>query len=115
MSQEHREHHRFPVAVSAEIFVGTRVFQATTENLSRGGVGVQTIARLEEKQTVNVTLFLTEDGIESADEEPFETKAQVRWVAERDDGRVAAGLQFAPANRVQAAHLERFLARLGQS
>ncbi len=113
MSQDLREHHRFPVAVSAEIFIGTRVFQATTENLSRGGVGVQTRARLEEKQTVNLTLFLTEDGIESADEEPFETKAQVRWIAERDDGQISAGLKLAAPNRAQSAHLDRFLARLG--
>lgn len=112
MSTENREYERYSVDVSAEIAISGRIYQAATDNLSKGGVAVQTDAPLTEKQVIDLSLFLTEDGIESADEEPVLTRAQVRWIKPGTEGRRSVGLQFAKLAPDRAESLSHFLARL---
>ena len=65
-----------------------------------------------ERSTVKVILFLTQDGIEDPDEEPFEAPAQVMWAAEQEAGRFVAGVRFGALSPAQSTQLERFLAVL---
>ncbi len=118
MGDEQREHVRFALAVAAELQIegaGGVPLAASTQNLSAGGVSVLAPRILEEHQMLRVSLFLTQDGIEDADAEPFDAPARVRWVAPMDDGRSRAGLQFAALNVEQSKALEHFLKALGES
>lgn len=114
MSVEQRKHTRFNVEVAAEVDVGSEVLVASTMNVSDGGVGVLLDRPLEEGRTFGLTLFLTQDGIEDPDEEPFETQAEVMWTAEQEKGRHVAGFRFGKLSAPQATQLKRFLAALGE-
>ena len=115
MSTENRQHPRYPIEVAAEIHVGKEVAVASTKDISNGGVSLLVDHALQEKQKINLTLFLTQDGIEDPDEEPFEAQATVMWSAERDGGAFTAGVRFDRISPAQQAHLGRFLAALGKS
>jgi len=52
------------------------------------------IGALDENSTIALSLILTEDGIEHADEEPFVCQASVIWAAATEDGRSMLGLRF---------------------
>lgn len=114
MSVEQRKHTRFNVEVAAEVDMETEVLVASTMNISDGGVGVLVDRPLEEGRAFRLTLFLTQDGIEDPDEEPFEAQAEVMWTAEQDEGRHVAGFRFGKLSAPQAAQLKRFLAALGE-
>ncbi len=109
MSTEHRKHRRFDVALAGELTVGGEPVAVSTSNLSAGGVGVLYELELQDGSEVDVTLFLTQDGIEDPDVEPFETTGVVRWVAPRDDGLFLVGLQFKGLADSQQQQLEHFL------
>jgi len=115
MSIENRRDERFGVKVAAEVTVGEDVVAAATQNVSRGGVALLIDRDVGEGATVAVTLFLTQDGIEDPDEEPFESQASVVWTAEQDDGSRVVGVRFDKVTRDQAAQLERFLSALGET
>ena len=70
---------------------------------------------LSEQSTIDVTLLLTQDGIEDANEEPFECKASVMWAAPTEDGQQMMGLRFTQVRPDQLARLQRFLAQLQAS
>jgi len=112
MGVEQRHAKRYPIAIAGEIGYGGETVSVSTENLSEGGVGLVLPVRLADGAKVAVTLFLTEDGIE-ADEEPFESMAQVRWTTRRDDGKQMAGVQFLDLSESKRAQLGRFLALVG--
>ena len=114
MSSEQRRHTRYSVEVAAEVDVGADVLVASTMNISSGGVGLVTDRSLEEGGTVNVMLFLTQDGIEDPDEEPFEAEAEVMWAAEQEPGKHVSGLRFGAISDEQKTQLQRFLAALGE-
>ena len=110
--ENRREHVRFQVAVAAEIVKGGNTLTAETRDVSAGGVAVLLAHSLPEGDTVALTLILTQDGIEDASEEPFETAANVMWAAPTDDGRTMTGLRFANTEPAQRQRLERFLRAL---
>ncbi len=112
MTVDHRQHHRYPVEVAAEVTLGSRTLVASTQNISEGGVGLLVDEPLREGAQLALTLFLTQDGIEDPDEEPFETRAQVAWAAPQDEGMHVAGVRFEGLSGAQRAQLARFLAAL---
>ena len=112
MSIDKRAHIRFPVEVAGEIELGGERVDVSTQNLSRGGVALVLEPAVEEGRTLHLSLFLTQDGIEDPDEDPFEAQGIIRWVAENDAGLKVVGIQFAPLTAEQKAHLERFLRRI---
>ncbi|HEY8429358.1 MAG TPA: PilZ domain-containing protein [Sandaracinaceae bacterium] len=112
MSVDHRKHPRYAVEVAAELTLGARTLAAATQNISEGGVGLVLDELLPEGAALQLTLFLTQDGIEDPDEEPFEAEASVAWSAPQDDGLHAAGVRFAQVTPAQREQLARFLAAL---
>ncbi len=109
-----RRHTRYEVAIAGEVEIDGDILPASADNLSRGGVGVIVERGAPEGSTVQVTLFLTQDGIEDPDEEPFEAKSAVRWAITRDDGMHVLGLQFANVTEAGQQHLDRFLAAVAE-
>jgi c-di-GMP-binding flagellar brake protein YcgR len=114
VSTEQRQFPRYPVEVAAEIHVGKEVAVAATRDISSGGVSLIIDHPLGEGQKINLTLFLTQDGIEDPDEDPFEAQATVMWSAERDGGSFTAGIRFDKVTPAQNAHLGRFLTAIGK-
>lgn len=114
MSTEHRRHTRYAVEVAAEIIVGGVTLAAATQNISEGGVGLVIDRPVEEGRALALTLFLTQDGIEDPEEEPFEAKATVAWSGPHEDGTFVAGVRFSGITDAQRAQLTRFLAALGE-
>jgi c-di-GMP-binding flagellar brake protein YcgR len=115
MTAENRRHPRYSVEVGAEVTLGPQTLSAATQNVSEGGVGlVLDEAALEEGARVRLTLFLTQDGIEDPDEEPFETPAVIAWTAPNDAGGQVAGARFGALEGGARAQLHRFLAALAE-
>jgi c-di-GMP-binding flagellar brake protein YcgR len=113
MSTNRRENLRFQLAVAAEIAVGRDdVYECTTRDISEGGVSVIGPRAFEEGAELQVTLLLTQDGIEDPDEMPFTAPARVMWAAPTDGGGGIAGLRFAALDSAQQAHLARFIEAL---
>ncbi|MBX3272437.1 MAG: PilZ domain-containing protein [Sandaracinaceae bacterium] len=109
MSLEHRKHTRYAVEIAAEVTVGPETVAAATQNVSEGGAALTLDVALDEGMTFAVTLYLTQDGIEDPDREPFESKATVAWVR-ASDGRYLAGVAFVSPSPAQRARLREFLA-----
>lgn len=107
-----RRHARIGLALAAEIEVNGEVFEGETRDLSEGGVAVILGASLDENSTIALSLILTEDGIADADEDPFECRAKVIWVAPGDDGQTTLGLRFLEVSGEERARLRRFLTAL---
>jgi c-di-GMP-binding flagellar brake protein YcgR len=107
--ENRREHVRFEVAVAAEITKDGQTLTAETRDVSEGGVSVLLGEPLPEGITIELLLILTQDGIEDANEEPFESPASVMWSATTEDGRAMTGLRFAKTQPAQRQRLQRFL------
>lgn len=108
--EDKREHRRYTVEVRGELEVDGDFLGAATNDLSQGGCGIVVARAIPEGGTLKLTLFLTQDGIEDPDEDPFETDVKVMWTAPRDDGRYSAGVQFGgltPDGERQLAHFLR--------
>lgn len=112
MSVEHRKHRRFPVELAAEVQVRGETVVASTQNVSSGGAGLVVDREMKAGAELAVTLFLTQDGIEDPDEQPFEAKAIVQWATVQSAGTWVTGVKFHPVSPGQKALLERFLTKL---
>ncbi len=104
-----RKFPRYVVEVAAEVHLDGAVVAASTQNVSVGGAALLIDRVLAQGSTVEISLFLTQDGIEDPDEEPFMAKGTVQWVAERGKGIYATGVRFVSVSPPQAEHLERFV------
>ena len=104
-----RTNARYPVAVAAELEVDGEAYDGETRDISMGGVSVLIEAPLQEGESVDVTLVLIEDGVESAVEDAVTTRAEVRWIAPTDDGACLAGLRFGTLDTDISLRLRRFL------
>jgi len=113
-----REHARYQVAVAAELDLNGELFEGETRDISAGGVALLIAERLSERQAsagrAELTLILTQDGIEDPNEAPFTVKAEVMWSAEADGGGTMVGLRFGNAGATEQKQLERFLAALAE-
>jgi c-di-GMP-binding flagellar brake protein YcgR len=112
MTVDNRKFQRFAVELAAEVEIRGEMVVASTQNVSAGGVGIVVDREVKEGAEIAVTLFLTQDGIEDPDENPFEAKAVVQWAAVQDAGTWIAGVRFAAVSPNQRAQLERFLHKL---
>jgi c-di-GMP-binding flagellar brake protein YcgR len=113
--ENRRKHVRYQLAIAAEITIDDDTLTAETRDISEGGVSVLLREPLEEGGTVELSLILTQDGIEDASEQPFETRASVMWAAPTDDGTAIVGLRFAQVSPEQGKRLARFLKAVNAS
>ena len=113
--ENRRKHARYNVAVAAEVTQAGDTLAGETRDVSAGGVSVMLNAVLTEGGKVELSLILTQDGIEDPDEEPFETRASVMWCAGLEDGVAMSGLRFTDVTPAQRQRLERFLALIANN
>jgi c-di-GMP-binding flagellar brake protein YcgR len=104
-----RQNPRAQITIAAELETDGDTLSGETRDLSAGGVSVLLEQGLDEGQTLELSLILTEDGIEDAVEEPFFTRAAVIWAAPTDDGQTMVGLRFRDTAPQQLQRLQRFL------
>jgi len=104
-----RQHARYVVRVSCELTIAGETFHAETKNLSTGGAAIYFARPLSPGEVVTVSFFLTQDGIEDPDREPFECAASIRWSKPAGSERHEAGMQFLSPSTEQRAMLEDFL------
>jgi hypothetical protein len=107
-----RREPRYEVELAAEVDTPGETLFAATTNLSRGGVCLDVEKALQEGTTLELSLFLTLEGIEHADEDALVVQARVAWCSERDDGGFLAGVQFGTLSAAQTAAVDTFLAQL---
>ena len=112
MSSENRRHTRHSVQIGGEISLGFETVAVATQNVSEGGAALVVDVRVDRGATLAVTLFLTQDGIEDPDQEPFETQATIAWVRPYAGGRFLAGVGFLAVSAVQRDRLRSFLAAI---
>lgn len=84
-----------------------------TQNVSEGGAALVLDVAVKQGQILELSLFLTQDGIEDPDREPFETKATVAWVRPYEGGRTLAGVGFGAVSPAGAQVLRAYLAEMG--
>lgn len=110
-----RKFKRYEAAVAAEIELDGEVLEGETRDISTGGVSVLIDQPIDEGVSLSVTLILTEDGIESAQEDSFSASARVMWTAPTDQGACLAGLRFSGLDAAGTGRLNRFLAALAEN
>ncbi|MDD9934681.1 MAG: PilZ domain-containing protein [Myxococcales bacterium] len=111
--ENRRQHTRYEAEVAAEIELDGDTLIGETRDISEGGVAVILAQPLDEGSDIELTLILTQDGIEDPNEEPFETTASVMWAAPTEDGKSMMGLRFEDTAGDQTQRLGRFLSALG--
>jgi c-di-GMP-binding flagellar brake protein YcgR len=97
------------VAVTVEVDITDDTWVGETRDVSAEGVSLVLDREVNEGEKVGVTLILTQDGIEDAKEEPFQSQAEVVWSAPTAAGPWMAGLRFKKLGERQVHQLERFL------
>jgi c-di-GMP-binding flagellar brake protein YcgR len=115
MQTNRRQYQRFQVAVTAELDVAGETRVGETRDISLGGASVLVNCQLEEKQTIDLALILTQDGIEDPNEDPFETKANIMWSAPSDGGQFMIGLRFVELSPNKSEQLKRFIDAMADS
>ncbi|MGD8860325.1 MAG: PilZ domain-containing protein [Myxococcales bacterium] len=113
--ENRRQHTRYQAQVTAEIELDGDTLIGTTRDISEGGVAVILERELDEGAAIDLTLILTQDGIEDPNQDPFETRASVMWAAPTDDGQSMMGLRFGNVEGDTRARLTRFLAALAEA
>ncbi len=104
---------RFSHSLSLEIFTGDDVIPAMAMNLSSGGVGVNMNRPLTQGETVGMSLFLVEEGIEDETSPTLNIKGRIVWCKEKE-GVVgfSAGIRFLTLTLDQKHRLRHFLDQL---
>ena len=109
MSDNRRREKRYEVSVTAELLVGDDVLEGQTRNMSATGVSVEIERELVDGAQVELTLLLTQGGVEDPTAEPLEVEATVMWCAAKEDGGAMAGLRFEELNQIQKGRLAALL------
>lgn len=104
-----RQDNRYPVRISCELTISGQTLHAETKNVSTGGAAILFARPLTVGEVVTVSLFLTQDGIEDPDRDPFECAASIRWSKPAGDRMHEAGLQFLSPSAQQRELLSDFL------
>jgi hypothetical protein len=108
-----RQHPRFAISLSVEIFTGQDAVPAVAKNLSQGGLGVVLGGPLTQGAQVGLSLFLCEDGIEDERTAPANMRGEVCWCTPAPGG-FAAGLRFLQPQPEHLTQIQAFLQRLTQ-
>ena len=77
-----RKHQRVRAAIAAEVEIDFETYVAETRDLSEGGASLSLRGPVQDGMQLQLTLLLTEDGIEAPDVEPLTLTAQVIWAGE---------------------------------
>lgn len=110
--ENRRQSKRYDAEVAAEIDLEGEIYEGETQDISAGGVSAAFDAPISDGTVLALTLILTQDGIEDANEEPFETHAMVMWSAPSDSSETMVGLRFTQLEGAQQTKLQRFLSAL---
>ncbi len=108
-----RQHPRFAISLSVEIYTAEDAIPAIAKNLSQGGLGVSLGTSLPKGQQVGLSLFLCEDGIEDERSAPANMRGEICWCT-AEAGGFAAGIRFLEPKPEHLAQLQAFLQRLTQ-
>lgn len=104
---------RFCHSLSLEIFTRDDVIPAMAMNLSSGGVGVNMSRTLIQGDTVGMSLFLVEEGIEDETSPTLNIKGKVIWCKQKEGGPgFTAGIRFLTLTLDQKHRLQHFLDQL---
>lgn len=109
METGQRRHERYTVEIGGEVTIGPETVAVATQNLSEGGAALLLDIAVDRGAVLDLSLFLTQDGIEDPDREPFETKATVAWVRPYAGGRTLAGVGFGVVSPAGKRVLRAFL------
>ncbi len=112
MTKEPRRHQRYTVEIAGEVTLGLETVAVATQNVSEGGAALVLDVAVDQGATLSLSLFLTQDGIEDPDQEPFETEATVAWVRKHGGGRTLAGVGFGAVSPAVKQLLRSFLAAM---
>jgi hypothetical protein len=106
-----RMHERFDLRLGAELRFKEFTTDATTRDLSVGGVGVECGRELPEDADLVLLLFLVLEGVEDEKTPPLAVKARVMWTAagEAPGEPCRSGLRFEAITPAQQDWLRRFL------
>ena len=103
---------RFSHSLSLEIFTKDDVIPAMAMNLSSGGVGVSMSRPLTAGDTVGLSLFLVEEGIEDETSPTLNVKGKVIWAKEKEGAGFTAGIRLLTLNLEMKHRLQLFLDQL---
>jgi hypothetical protein len=92
--------------------IDAELYEGETRDLSSGGASLLLRAPLVDGMQFALTLFLTEDGIETPDEEPLTLQAHVVWLSPPRKGEVLAGVRFVQPSAEDTQRLVKLLAAL---
>jgi hypothetical protein len=110
-TENRRQHPRFAISLSVEIFTGADAVPAIAKNLSQGGLGVSLGSQLPKGQQVGLSLFLCEDGIEDERSAPANMRGEICWCTP-EPGGFAAGIRFLELKPEHLGQIQAFLDRL---
>lgn len=108
-AEDQRQFKRYSIEIKGEVFTGKEMLSASTKNLSEGGICLIVSKPLNEGDSVGVSLFLTEDGIEDPERAPLNLEGKVIWCAEQDQGDFAIGARFVNVQSNDLIELQTFL------
>lgn len=100
--EDRREHRRITASIPVKFTDGA---EASTQDLSEGGMGIVLGKKVERGTTLEV--MIGGAGVEGA--EGIKTMATVMWSAETDTGAYTAGLKFDGPSPDALARLRQFL------
>jgi hypothetical protein len=103
---------RYPVSLAADLRGPGWKTAGTTRNISVGGLCVEIDRLVPEATRLEVTLFVVEDEVESADGRTLSMAATVQWSSEGDVGYLH-GLKFVDLTPAQSAAVGNALRNLG--
>jgi PilZ domain len=103
---------RYPVSLAADLRGPGFATAGTTKNISVGGLCVEIDRMVPETTRLDVSLFIVEDEVESADGRRIALVATVQWSSEGDVGYLH-GLKFVDMTPQQTAMIGNALRNLG--
>jgi len=110
--QNRREHPRYEISLSVEVFSEGDALPAVARNLSLGGVGIALAQPLAKGAQVGLSMFLLEDGIEDERSAPINLRADVCWCAAEAPRGYTVGLRFLEPTPAEVERIQSFLRRL---
>jgi hypothetical protein len=103
---------RYPVSLAADLRGPGFATAGTTKNISVGGLCVEIDRIVPETTRLEVSLFVVEDEVESADGRRISLAATVQWSSEGDVGYLH-GLKFVDMTPAQTTAVGNALRNLG--
>jgi hypothetical protein len=113
--EERRKFPRYVIELAAEVYLKEDILFAATKDLSEGGICLDIERELTPGSILGLSLLLTLEGIQIAEEEPLDLKAKIVWCQRKDEEIFTVGAQFIDITSLQKKRLKKFLEILAKS